>query len=127
MVDHSSAAQRASDAVNLHVSALGFDACRKWVAVRLADGRSDGTLYDTKRDAVRHQSDEQLCAYVCVPPGGMTVCQAESVLAFHRRAYDAGFRLIDPDHAHGGLDHVRPLTVEQAHVNLAALTRANRY
>lgn len=125
--DHSSAAQRASDAVNLHVSVLGFDACRRWVAVKLSDGRSDGTLYDTKRDAVRHQGDEQRCAYVCVPPGGMNVCQAESFLTFHRRAHDAGFRLVDPDHAHGGRDHIRPLTVEQARTNLAALRRANRY
>lgn len=99
---HSDAAKRCSDAVNLHLSAIGFDAARKFVAVRLADGSSDGDLYPTKRDAVRHQKDEQLCAYVCIPPTGMNVCQAESFMRTNRQLYSAGFRLVDPDAADGG-------------------------
>ena len=94
--DHSSAAKRCSDAVNLHVSAIGFDAARKFVAVSLADGRSDNVLYDTKADAVRHQTNEFTYAYVCIPPSGMSVCQAESFMATNRKLYDAGFRMSDP-------------------------------
>lgn len=118
---HSSAAHRCSDAVNLHVAALGFDAVRRWVAVKLADGRSDGTLYDTKRDAVRHQSDEKLCAYVCIPPGGMNVCQAESFMRANRLAYDAGFRLADPDASHGGRDLIPRITREDQAAQMARL------
>lgn len=121
---HSTAAKRVSDAVNLHVAALGpWEAKGKWVAVRLANGRSDGTLYDTRRDAVRHQSDERLCAYVCVQPSGMSVCDAESFLSFHRKAYGAGFRLTDPDHQAGGRDVIRPVMAEQARAYLASLRR----
>jgi hypothetical protein len=114
---HSDAARHACDAVNLHISALGFDACRKWVAVRLRDGRSDGVLYDSKRDAVRHQYDEKLCAYVCIPPNGMTPCRAESFLSTMRRLYDAGWRLVDPDASDGGPDLIpRSAFEDQARV-----------
>ena len=107
---HSDEAKRCSDTVNMHLAALGFGAHRRWVAVRLSDGGTDGVLYDTRRDAVRHQLDEMQCAYVCIPPTQMSVCAAEVFLAFHRKAYAAGFRLTDPDDAHGGRDHVRRLT-----------------
>jgi hypothetical protein len=118
---HSDAARHCSDAVNLHVSALGFDAMKKWVAVRLSDGRSDGTLYDTKRDAVRHQSSEQLCAYVCIPPNGMGVCSAEAFLAVHRKLYTSGFRLADPDAPHGGRQVIPRLTQKDQARQTAAL------
>lgn len=94
----------------MHLAVLGFDAHKRWVAIRLSDGGSDGTLYDGRREAVRHQMHEQQCAYVCIPPTRMSACSAEAFLAFHRKAYASGFRLVDPDHARGGLDHVRRLT-----------------
>lgn len=119
---HTPAARRCSDAVNLHVSALGFDAAGKWVAVRLADGSSDGTLYDKKRDAVRHQSDEKLCAYVCIPPSGMNPCRAESFIKMSRMAYDAGFRLADPDDKHGGRELITPVMREDHARQLARLS-----
>ncbi len=109
---HSDEAKAASDAVNLHVSALGFDAMRKWVAVSLRNGKSDGTLYDTKQEAIRHQLDEFLCAYVCVPPNGMSPCSAESFLATHRKLYKAGFRMVDRDDPRGGRDVIPRLTIE---------------
>lgn len=118
---HSDAAKRASDAVNLHLGALGFEAARKWVAIRLSDGRSDGVLYDTRRDAVTHQAHEQLCAYVCITPSGMSVCSAESYLAFHRKAYDAGMRLTDPDDRRGGRDLIPRLTSRDQARQVAAL------
>lgn len=109
---HSDEAKAASDAVNLHVSALGFDACKKWVALSLRNGKSDGVLYDSKLKAVRHQLDEFLCAYVCVTPNGMSPCSAESFLATHRKLYAAGFRMVDRDDPHGGRDVIPRLTVE---------------
>lgn len=123
---HSDVAKRASEAVNLHLSALGFDAIRKWVAIRLSDGGSDGTLYDAKRDAVRHQLHEQLCAYVAVPPGGMNACQAESFMRTNRAYYDAGWRLPDPDAEHGGRAVIPRLAAEDQARQTSALVRSKR-
>ena len=99
---HLDSSKRCADFVNLHWAALGFGSVGKWVAIRLRDGSSDGVLYDTKRDAVRHQFDEFLCAYVRLIGMQMTVCEAEIFLETHRRLYDRGFRLADPDAKSGG-------------------------
>ncbi|WP_301177230.1 hypothetical protein [Actinomadura geliboluensis] len=88
------AARRCSDAVRLHIAA---GMAGKWAAIRLSDGGSDGTAYDTRADAIRHQLHETQCAYVKVPLDDMPPEHAARYLAFHRRAYDAGFRLTDPD------------------------------
>lgn len=95
--EFSDAARRCADAVNVHLLGGGQDVVGKWVAVRLSDGGSDGKLYDTKKDAVRFQLHETLCAYVCITPGGMPVKEAESYLRTNRKLYDAGMRLSDPD------------------------------
>lgn len=126
MTAHSDSAKRASDAVNLHLAAQGFAAFRKWVAVRLLDGKSDGVLYDTRREAVRHQFDEQLCAYVCLPPTRMSPCSAEAFLKFTRDAYSSGFRLTDPDHRTGGRDLIKRLTTRDQRRQAAALPAAFR-
>ncbi len=121
--DHTDAAKRAADQVHLHLAAIGLDAVRKWVAIRLSDGGSDGTLYDRKQEAVRHQLDEFLCCYVCIPPNGMTICQAESFLRTNRMAYDAGFRLPDPDSVHGGKDLIPRSTVEDHRADMRRLRK----
>ncbi len=121
MLVHSDEARRCSDAVNLHVAGLGWDATGKWVAIRLSDGGSDGTLYDSKRDAVRHQLHEQQCCYVAIPPSGMNACSAESYLALHRKMYDAGMRLTDPDARGGGGDLLRRITRRDRSAQLARL------
>jgi hypothetical protein len=78
---HSDAAKRCSDTYRLHRSANLTNAIRKWIAVALADGTSDGVLYDTKRDAVRHQHhNEQFYAFVCIGPHDMAPCDAEEFL-----------------------------------------------
>lgn len=89
-------AKRCSDTVNLHLTANPYCVGR-WVAIRLSDGGSDNVLYDTRADAVRHQLHEQLCAYVKIMPGGMSVKEAQVYLKYHRELYDAGFRLPDPE------------------------------
>lgn len=103
----SDAAKRCADIVNGYLSYVPADEIRtKWVAIRLADGGSDGNLYDSKQDAVRHQSDEKLCAYIsyrnCM--GGITPLEAEKYLQWNRAAYDMGARLPDPDDKTGGPD-----------------------
>lgn len=63
----------------------------------MSDGGSDGGVYDSRAEAVRHQLHEQLCAYVQIPPGGMAPGEADVFLGYHRQLYDAGFRLPDPE------------------------------
>jgi len=104
-VGYSDAAKRASDIVNAYVTFVPPEELRhKWVAIRLADGGYDGVLYDSKQDAVRHQLDEYLCAYVCFRNllMGANPKDMELFLKFNRDAYDAGFRLPDPDDKTGG-------------------------
>lgn len=111
--DHSDAAKRASDAYRLHKAALGQLAVGRFLAVALADGSSDGVLYDTKRDAVRHQHhNEQMYAFICINPGDLNPCEAEEFLALNRMFYDRGIRLSDPDHAAGGREVIQRVTVE---------------
>jgi hypothetical protein len=101
------AGKRASDAANLHLTLNGYAAIQnKWIAFKLIDGTSDGVLYDSKRDAVRHQFDERLCAFFAFKncAGGTTPREMAIFLTFCRDAYDAGFRLPDPDSQTGGPD-----------------------
>lgn len=98
-------ARRIADAVNAYRTFMDWDELKgKWIAFKLADGSHDGVLYDSKRDAVRHQSDEFLCAYISFRnlQQGISAKDAEIFLRFNRDAYDHGFRLPDPDSQHGG-------------------------
>lgn len=111
------AAKRAYDAVLNTVAHNDWDTLTHYpyLAIRLSDGGSDGKLYATKQEAVKHQVHEQLCAYFSfrnAPTGfgfGPRGLQEAAVyLKWHRMAYDAGFRLVDPDHPTGGPDLVMP-------------------
>jgi hypothetical protein len=116
-------AKRAFDIIRSYAVFVPFDErIRSWVALRLADGGSDGTLYLSKRDAVRHQSDEFLCAYFSyrgAPNGFASVKDAAIFLEWHRQAYDNGYRLPDPDAASGGPELIMPTPKEQVQLQLA--------
>ena len=99
--------RRASEAINLHVVGGNVG---KWVALRLADGSSDGIPYDTRRDAIRHQLHEQLCCYVKVPLEGMPPGDAMRFILINRALYAAGFRLADPDDER---EPIYPMTNEE--------------
>jgi hypothetical protein len=107
---YSDAARRASDMVTMHMLADREHAVGKWVALRLSDGGSDGTLYNYRADAVRHQLHESLCCYLKIPPDGLTPRSAEIFLKFNRSAYDTGLRMTDPD---CDRELVMPLGVEE--------------
>lgn len=91
------AGRRCADAYNFQLAVHGENAAGKWIAVRLIDGGSDAKLYDTKADAIRFQLHETMCAYICLLPTRMPVEDALSVLRVHRKLYEAGARLSDPD------------------------------
>jgi hypothetical protein len=110
------AAKRAFDIVNSYVAFVPFEErVRSFVALRLSDGGSDGVLYDSRREAVRHQLDEKLCAYFGysgAPEGFASKTDAAIFLEYHRAAYDAGARLPDPDDIQGGPEQIMPMSLE---------------
>lgn len=97
---HSDASKRMSDEYTMHRIANPYGAIGHWLAFRLSDGSSDHVLYDSKSDAVRHQhGNEQFYAFTQIRPCNMSVCDAEVFLRIHRKMYDAGLRMTDPDSA----------------------------
>lgn len=110
---HDDAATRLSDAYNLHLIAKEYDAIGRFFAVALEDGRGDGVLYETRRDAVRHQRhDEARYVFVRIGPANMTICEAASLLFTQRKLYERGMRMADRDHRAGGRVLIPRLTVE---------------
>lgn len=92
------AGKRMSDIYNgLIVAHPIGDLIGKWAAFSLADGNSDGEIYDTRNDAIKHQQYEQQCCYIMLGIGGMDQRAASSYMEFYRAAYDAGGRVSDPD------------------------------
>jgi hypothetical protein len=51
----------------------------------------------------------------------MSVCEAEILLATHRKAYDSGFRMADPDTAAGGKDLIPRVALEHRLATITAL------
>ena len=88
------AAKRMSDAIN---TARVAGDTGKWLAIRLHDGSCDGTAYDTRADAIRHQLHIEFCTYVRVMPGSATPAECWAVLRFTRWAYDNGHRITSPE------------------------------
>jgi hypothetical protein len=86
---YSDAARRASDIVATHLLADPGNVGR-WVAIRLSDGGSDGTTYADLRSAVAFQLHYKQCMYIQIPAGGMPPREAEVMLTYYRRVYDAG-------------------------------------
>ena len=121
---HSDAAKRISDAATLAWVFRGWDgSVGKWMAFKLEDGSTDHTVYDTKRDAILHVSNELNYAFFKLHPMGMTVCEAEIMLQFTRDAVKRGFRLADPDKKNGGTDIIPRIGSENVSNQLYALRK----
>lgn len=92
--------RRASDIINGLIVAHPWDDIKNtFVAINLEDGSSDGVLYESKADAVKHQNFEQQCAYVSFRNlmAGSSPKDMAIYLKFNADAYQAGMRLVDPD------------------------------
>lgn len=122
-------AKRAYEGVKMFVTFIGWEErIRSWVAIRLADGRVDATLYDSKQAAIRHQTHEQLCAYFSyrnAPNGFKDLVDAKLWLDMNRAAYDAGFIMIDPDDVTGGPELMIPTALDELWAQRAALIRGS--
>lgn len=96
---YSDEAKRIHDHVSLHLVADADSAMGRWMWFKLADGTSDGKLYDVRRECVlfarRATSDAHMV--IQIQPGGLSLDHAERVLSGHRQMYQAGYRLPHPD------------------------------
>ena len=103
-------ANRASDFINNIIAHSEWDDIKNgFVAIRLSDGHCNGTVYESKRDAVRHCKDERRYAFVCfrnLGPNGSNPRELVHFLMWNRDAYKNGWRLSDPDEHDGGPDLV---------------------
>lgn len=114
--------KRLSDAVAVAIAAGGRG---RWIAARLSDGGTDGNVYDTRGDAIRHQLHEEQCCYVLIPPmGQMPPHEATAFLEFHRRRVKAGFSMVDPEQQ-APMPLIAPATGLAGFLNRAA-RRGNR-
>ena len=121
---HSDAAKRLCDTYNLHRMVDLHGSIGKWFAAALQDSDSDGVLYDSKLEAVRHQKhNEQYYAFIKICPNSMNVCEAEVMVMTNRNLYKNGMRMSDPDHKHGGPSVIKRLMVEEELANLGRSIR----
>lgn len=116
---HSDAAKRFSDAYNLHKAA---GTRQGWIAVALADGNSDGTVYDTRHDAVAHMwPNERWYFYCLLAEPSLTVCAAESLLRYKRVMNEMEGPHTDRDAPHGGLEVIPRLAAEDQEAQIEAI------
>ena len=95
------AAKRMADTIALHQTVLSKDEliAGRYVAIRLSDGGSDGTAYDTRPEAVINQRhNASRCAYYRVPLERWNAETCDTLLWYVRGCYDSGFRE-DPAHS----------------------------
>jgi hypothetical protein len=87
---HSDAAKRIADMVTMHWLAILMECTGKWLTFSLNDGTGGRDLYPSKAAAVAHVSNPKNMLYVCLVPGGMSICEAEILLNTGRQMADWG-------------------------------------
>lgn len=99
--DLTNAGKRLAGIANGYIAYIGpWELRSLWLAVRLEDGSTDGNLYPSMKEAVKH-SDPQRCFYFAFRGniGGLDPREAAIVIDFHRSARLAGIPQSDPDAA----------------------------
>jgi hypothetical protein len=89
------AAKRLADTFRLHQQVLTMDEMLdgRWIAVRLGDGGSDNTAYDSHEAAVNSaRNAPSRCFYPRILPEAMTVPVCDFLLWYARTVYDNGWR-----------------------------------
>lgn len=92
------AASRIKDQYDLHQIANDRgEILGKWFAFSIVDGRSDGSLYDRRYQAIAHQKgDERQYGYIEMQLTDMHVREALSILRTYRKIYEGGARVATP-------------------------------
>jgi len=115
---HSDSAKRFSDWYNLHKCAGGSG----WIAVALADGDTNGQVYDSRQHAVRHMWPREHRYFYCVLSApSMSVCAAESVLRWRRVMNEVEAPHTDRDAPNGGLEVIPRLAAGDQEAQIRAV------
>jgi len=128
-IEERESAKRLSDAINGLCVFVDFETLvHRWITVRLRDGFTDRTLYDSRADAVRLTTNGDPCAYLSLRfcPSGMEEREAFAWLRLQRDAYsakDIGIRLVDPEAANGGHDFLMPICNEDVRAEMRNIRR----
>lgn len=116
---HSDAAKRFADWYNLH-KAAGMT--RGFIAVALADGASDGDVYESREDAVACTfPNERWFFFASLAQPSMTICAAESLLRYKRVMNEMEGAHTDRDAPHGGLEVIPRLAMEDVEAQIEAV------
>lgn len=94
------AARRFAEIVALHQTVLTKDEilAKRFIAVRLADGGTDGVCYDTRESAILASGNSpSRCGYFQIPLERWSAATCDTLLWYVRANYDSGFRE-DPSH-----------------------------
>lgn len=113
--------RRVSDSFNARITFMKWDEIQHaWMAFKLSDGSTDGNVYYSRREAIRHQTDERVCAYIAFKncPNGISPSEAGRFMFYTEQAYKAGGVLPDPDQQFGGPE---PFMPTQQYDNLKGL------
>lgn len=89
-----------ADSIALHQLALTREEvlAGRFIAVRLADGGSDGIAYETRPAAIEaNRNNPSRCAYFQLPLERWGPATCDTLLWYVRGCYDSGFRE-DPAH-----------------------------
>lgn len=86
------AGKRMADVLNAQVVFGKLAGFGRVMAFALADGASDGVVYDTFADAMRHQRHEQLCHYEVLRPTSYSADECALTLIYARAFHDRGGR-----------------------------------
>lgn len=91
------AARRMHETIRLHQEMLSQDELMagRYCAIRLSDGGSDNTAYDSREEAAKYQRHNMSrCAYFRIPPKGERwgIATCDSLLWYVKGCYDAGSR-----------------------------------
>jgi hypothetical protein len=94
------AAKRMADTINSTVAFKHWDELvNGWMAFQLADGSSDGTVYQSQEEAAKFQKNPEWAVYWCFRQGmaGVTAHDCQIFLNLHRHVYDNGGRFTPRD------------------------------
>lgn len=89
------AAKRFHDAIMLHRTVLTTDEilAKRFIAVRLADGGTDNTVYTSRAAAIHANRNQPSRIFAFpIPLERLSVAACDSLLTYVRRCYDAGTR-----------------------------------
>lgn len=108
------AARRFHDALRLHYTVLSLEeiAAGRFMAIQLADGWSNNSIYDTHAQAVSSVKVDDANRYLYFripPPPGPPAAGCDVMLWYAQKRYDAGYR---PAGVHEGTELIMPTRVE---------------